>query len=162
MFGNILLSQTMLMLRKAGPRMLSVILWKCCSGWRTSRAAAHILRRPVLGQLKAGILKKLKAGIWEHCAFLCLVKTLPVQLRLCRFRTSFPTNFVTQSLEVCQRPCSCSVIICVKLWMRQYPAPWNRLLDIGGNNAHVRAEWNQIQVNLSCSAKSCLTWSSRD
>ena len=33
---------------------------------------------------------------------------------------------------------------------------------ICGNNVQVRAEWNQIQVNLSCSTKSCLPWSSSD
>ena len=69
-FGNILLLQTTLMLRKAGPGMLSVfvvnlktswakmlcvcVLWKnSFSGCSTSKA--HILGCPVLGQLTAEI-----------------------------------------------------------------------------------------------------------
>ena len=55
LFGNILLLQTMLILRKAGPRMLSV-----CFVTKASLDEAlpeqHFLRHPVLGQLKAGIL----------------------------------------------------------------------------------------------------------
>ena len=90
---------------------------------------------------------------WEHWAFPWLVKTLPVQLRLCRFSTSFPMNcvtmkFVTHSKEVCQRLGACSVI-CVKLWIKavSWPASCNRSVHqaihfnwICGNNAHVRTE----------------------
>ena len=35
--------------------------------------------------------------------------------RLCRFSASFPVNFVTHSIEVCQRLGTCSAIICAKL-----------------------------------------------
>ena len=40
--------------------------------------------------------------------------------RLCRFSTSFPMIFVTNSTEVCQHLGTCShcVIICVKLWIK--------------------------------------------
>ena len=66
----------------------------------------------------------LRMSLWcllrTLCVFLRSVKTLPVQLRLGRFSTSFPMNFVIHSTEVCQRLRTCShgsVIIYMKLWM---------------------------------------------
>ena len=55
LFGNILLLQITTMLGKAAPRMQCACFVTKFSGCSTSRAAAHILGRPVLAQEKAGI-----------------------------------------------------------------------------------------------------------
>ena len=81
MFGNILLLQTMLMLRKAGPRMLSVRFVTNVSvdqGCSTSRVAAHILGRLVLGHIKTGIhpcivINKMMTGMVHSKIILCMV-----------------------------------------------------------------------------------------
>ena len=83
---------------------------------------------------------------WKHCTFLCLVKPLPVPLHLCRFSTSFPMNFVTHSLEVCQRLGTCSVIIC-SAWnsgSRQYPAPCNGLWRSVYRAIHFN--WTSVEI----------------
>ena len=81
---------------------------------------------------------------WEHRAFLCLVKTLPVQLHLCRFSTSFPVTLVI--IEVCQCLGTCSVIMCMKLWIKNQGSVLRHVTDCqcglewmwSGNSAQMR------------------------